>query len=150
MMQLDATNRAIVNALQGGFPVTERPFADAGAALGLGEDELIARISGMIDSGAISRFGPLWNSENLGGAVCLAAMEVPPARFEEVAAMVNAHPEIAHNYERDHRLNMWFVFSSVDPGKINATARAIEIETGLPVWMMPKEEEFFIGFKVTL
>lgn len=148
MIALTEADRAIINGLQGGFPLSEHPFADAGAMLGLPEDVVLARIAALADAGAISRFGPLWNPEELGGAVCLAAMAVPADRFEAVAEQVNAHPEIAHNYERAHALNMWFVISSVDPAEIAATARKIEAETGLKVLLMPKEKEFFVGFRV--
>lgn len=148
MIGLDDTDRRIVNALQGGFPVSERPFAEAGATIGLGEAELIARVAALVDRGIVSRFGPLWNPEEMGGSLCLAAMAVPPERFEAVAGQVNAHPEVAHNYERDHALNMWFVLSALDPARIAATARAIEAETGLAVRLMPKEDEYFVGFRV--
>lgn len=148
MTRLDATDRAIVNALQGGFPISERPYADAARTLGLDEAQLIERLASLRARGAISRFGPLWNSEEMGGAVCLAAMAVPPARFEEVTRQVNAHPEIAHNYERDHALNMWFVLSSLDASRIRAVAAAIEAETGLEVLLMPKQDEYFVGFRV--
>jgi siroheme decarboxylase len=148
MLYLDPTARAIVNGLQGEFPLTSRPFRDAGRALGLTEDELIDGVRALTDAGALSRFGPLWNAEAIGGGVCLAAMAVPQARFEEVAETVNAHPEIAHNYERDHRLNMWFVISADDPRKIQEVIAAIEHESGLAVHAMPKAREFFIGFRV--
>lgn len=148
MLYLDPTARAIVNGLQGEFPLTSRPFRDAGRALGLTEDELIEGVRDLTDSGALSRFGPLWNAEQIGGGVCLAAMAVPEPRFEEVAAMVNAHPEVAHNYERAHALNMWFVVSADDPQKIQQVIAAIERETGLAVYAMPKAREFFVGFRV--
>lgn len=148
MIALTDADRAIINGLQGGFSICEQPFAEAAARLGMDEEALIARVRALVAAGAISRFGPLWNSEELGGAVCLAAMAVPRERFEEVAAQVNAHPEIAHNYERAHALNMWFVISALDPARIEATARAIEYETGLAVKLMPKEQEFFVGFRV--
>ncbi len=148
MARLDPTTRAIVNGLQGGFPLTSRPFRDAGRELGLTEDELIEGVRDLTGSGALSRFGPLWNAEQLGGAVCLAAMAVPRERFDEVAAQVNAHPEIAHNYERGHMLNMWFVISADDPRKIQQVIAVIEHETGLAVHAMPKTREFFVGFKV--
>ena len=148
MRTLDPTARAIVNGLQGGFPLTSRPFRDAGRELGLTEDELIDGIRGLTACGALSRFGPLWNAEQIGGGVCLAAMAVPEPRFEQVAAMVNAHPEVAHNYERAHALNMWFVVSAEDPQKIQRVIAAIERETGLVVYAMPKTREFFVGFRV--
>jgi DNA-binding Lrp family transcriptional regulator len=102
----------------------------------------------LIETGQLSRFGPLWNAEKLGGDVCLAAMAVPRERFETVAAQVNAHPEVAHNYERTHALNMWFVISADRPERIAEVIAAIEAETGLKVHDMPKTREFFVGFRV--
>src|SRR5262249_38675035 len=74
MLYLDPTARAIVNGLQGEFPLTSRPFRDAGRKLGLTEDELIEGVRDLTEAGALSRFGPLWNAEAIGGGACLAAM----------------------------------------------------------------------------
>ena len=79
---------------------------------------MIDRIKRLVEDGRLSRFGPMWNAEALGGDVCLCAMAVPPERFDEVAEQVNAHPEVAHNYERTHALNMWFVISAERPERI--------------------------------
>jgi len=146
--ELDATDRAILNALQVSFPLSPRPFAGAGAALGLSEGELITRIGSLKEKGAITRFGPFFDAAAMGGAFCLCAMAVPADRFEEVTALVNAHREVAHNYERAHRLNMWFVLACEKPEGIEAVARSIEQETGLRVLLFPKLQEFFIGFRV--
>ncbi|MDO5647878.1 Lrp/AsnC family transcriptional regulator [Paracoccus sp. (in: a-proteobacteria)] len=145
---LDATDRAILNALQDGFPVSEHPFADAGVPLGVDETDLIGRLRRMRDLGAITRFGPFFDAAAMGGAFCLCAIEVPQDRFDEVVTLVNAHPEVAHNYERNHQLNMWFVLATETPDGIRRCARRIEKETGLRVLMFPKEHEFFIGFRV--
>lgn len=145
---IDPTSKAIINGLQGGFPLTSRPFRDAGAGLGLSEGELIEGVRDLVGAGQLSRFGPLWNAEMLGGDVCLASIAVPPARFDEVAELVNAHPEIAHNYERSHALNMWFVISAEDPRRIAQVIAEIEAETGLTVHAMPKTREFFVGFRL--
>ena len=147
-MITDPTERTIINGLQGGFPVTHRPFRDAGHALGLSEGELIDGVQHLVDTGRLSRFGPLWNAEGLGGDVCLCAMAVPPERFDAVADQVNAHIEVAHNYERTHALNMWFVISAEQPGRIAQVAAAIEAETGLAVYRMPKTREFHVGFRM--
>lgn len=148
MVPLDPIDRTIVNGLQGGFPLSTRPFRDAAEPLGLSEEELIERLRQLVESGRLSRFGPLWNAEGLGGDVCLCAMAVPTDRFDEVVDKVNAHPEVAHNYERAHRLNMWFVLSAERPERIGEVVSAIETETGLPVYPMPKNREFFVGFRV--
>ncbi len=148
MVALDNLDRQIINGLQGGFLVCERPYAEAAAAFGIEEADLIARLGRLVESGALSRFAPLFNAERLGGAVCLCGMAVPTARFEAVAEQVNAHPEVAHNYAREHALNMWFVLASEDPARIEEVAAAIEAETGLTVYRMPKLDEYFIGLKV--
>ena len=145
---LDETDRRIINALQGGFPVSEHPFAEAAAPLGISEDELIRRVDHLVSAGVLSRFGPLYNAERLGGAVTLAAISVPEAEFERVAALVNARPEVAHNYAREHRLNMWFVVAANRPERIAEVLALIEAETGFPVLDMPKMQEFFIGLRI--
>jgi DNA-binding Lrp family transcriptional regulator len=148
MPVIDPTDRAIINGLQGGFPLTSRPFRDAGAELGLSEGEVIEGIQHLVEAGHLSRFGPLWNAEQLGGEVCLAAMAVPPGRFETVAEQVNAYPEVAHNYERNHALNMWFVLAAEHRDRLAEVIGQIETKTGLKVYPMPKSREFFVGFQV--
>lgn len=145
---LDDTDRAILNALQDGFPLTPRPYDDAAEPLGIAGSELISRLTRMRQIGAITRFGPFFDAAAMGGAFCLCAMEVPEDRFDEVLAQVNAHPEVAHNYERTHALNMWFVLATDRPDGIERTAQEIEAETGLKVMLFPKLEEYFIGFRV--
>ena len=145
---LDATDRAILNALQEGFPLSPRPFDEAGKALDLSGDALIERLGRLREVGAITRFGPFFDAAAMGGAFCLCAMAVPQADFEAVVTKVNAHPEVAHNYAREHALNMWFVLATDTPDGIRKTAKAIEAETGLDVLLFPKLEEFFIGFRV--
>jgi len=145
---IDEIDRKILNTLQDGFPLSLRPFEQAARALGLSEGDLIARIKRLRESGIITRFGPFYDAEAMGGAFCLCAMAVPEAEFDRVLTQVNAHPEVAHNYERDHRLNMWFVLATDSRERIAEVADQIEALTGLKVLRFPKEREFFIGFRV--
>ena len=142
---MDELDRCIINRLQGGFPVSERAFREAGEGLGTTESELITRLRCMLDDGMLTRFGPMYHAENMGGAVTLCAMKVPLARFDEVAGQVNAFPEVAHNYQRDHEMNMWFVLATETPDQLDATLQKIEQLTGIPVFNLPKQEEFYVG-----
>lgn len=144
---MDALDRRIVNELQGGFPLGERPYAEVAARLGTGEDELMRRIDALLADGTLSRFGPMYHAERLGGGLTLAAMQVPPDDFERVVAIVNAFPEVAHNYAREHALNMWFVLATETPERIDQVIAAIERDTGYTVHNMPKQEEFFVGLR---
>ncbi|WP_204115868.1 Lrp/AsnC family transcriptional regulator [Shimia biformata] len=147
-MMLDATDRAILNRVQDDIPLTPHPFADLAAELDLTEADLLARIERMKADRIITRFGPFFDAAAMGGDFCLCAMAVPAGEFESVLTKVNEHAEVAHNYERTHRLNMWFVLATETPEGITATADAIETETGITVHRFPKLQEFFIGFKV--
>lgn len=144
---MDAIDRRIINELQGGFPLCERPYAAAAAALGLGETELIDRLRTLLDNGVLSRFGPMFNADRMGGAFTLAAMQVPCNELDAVAAQVNEWPEVAHNYERDHALNMWFVIGVDKPERVNEVIAEIEEKTGHTVYNMPKTEEYFVGLR---
>lgn len=144
---MDDTDRAIVNALQGGFPICERPYLAVADQLGLAEEELIARLEKLLADKTLSRFGPLYNADRMGGAFTLAAMSVPEERYDGVAEQINALPQVAHNYRREHRLNMWFVLATDTREGIAAAIREIEHMTGLPVFNFPKEEEFFLELR---
>lgn len=147
-MTLDATDRRILNRLQDGFPIAPRPFALVAGELGLEESDLIARLERMKSARIITRFGPFFDAAEMGGAFCLCAMAVPEAEFEAVLTKVNARPEVAHNYERSHRLNMWFVLATETTAEIETVAASLERETGHRVLRFPKLREFFIGFRV--
>ncbi len=147
---MDELDRRIINALQGGFPVVERPFAAAAQAVGASEDDLLAAIAHLLGDGVLSRFGPLFNADRMGGAFTLCAMQVPGEEFERVAQIVNGFPQVAHNYERAHRLNMWFVLASDTPEGIAPLIAEIEQATGLQVLDFPKLEEYFIEMTLTV
>lgn len=145
---MDELDRRFINALQGNFPIAPRPFRDAARNLGTDEATLIMRLKRMLDEGILTRFGPLFNADRLGGAFTLCAMSVPAAAFERVAALVNAFPEVAHNYEREHRLNMWFVLATGDPAQTAQVISRIEAQTGCPVLELPKEAEYFVDLRL--
>lgn len=141
---IDSTDRSIINALHGGFPLSDRPYRDVAETLGLTEDELIRRLELMLERRVLTRFGPLFQIERMGGAFVLAALKVPDADFDRVAAQVNEFAEVAHNYRREHVLNMWFVLATETPEGIGAAVSKIEAATGLPVYAFPKEREYFV------
>jgi DNA-binding Lrp family transcriptional regulator len=146
---MDELDRKIVNALQGDFPLGRRPFAEAAKRLGTSEPELISRMKSLLEAKVLTRFGPLFDAERLGGAFSLCAMRVPRPDLERVVALVNAHREVAHNYERGHDYNLWFVLAATSRARIDEVRRAIERETGLPVMDLPREDEYFVALMLT-
>ncbi|MBF0425323.1 MAG: Lrp/AsnC family transcriptional regulator [Magnetococcales bacterium] len=142
--------RAIIDTLQDDFPLQESPFATVATRLATEPEALLAALNALLERRMISRFGPLYNVERMGGAVTLAAMQVPKERFAEVAELVNAFPEVAHNYERQNSLNMWFVLATDSLVAQQHTLEAIAARCRLPVLNFPKEREFHIGFRVAV
>jgi siroheme decarboxylase len=144
---MDTIDRTIINEFQGDFPISPRPYADAAARLGIEEQDLINRLQTLLDAGTLSRFGPMFHAEKLGGGLTLAALAVPEDDFDTIAETVNGFPEVAHNYARQHHLNMWFVLATETPERIDTVITEIEQATGLCVHNMPKETEFFVGLR---
>ena len=150
---LGTVDRAVLNAFQGGFPVVERPFEPAAAALAdhgvdIDADELLSRVQDLDDAGVLTRFGALINAEAIGGTATLVATHAPEDRYDDHAEMINAHPEVAHNYEREHpHLNMWFVLSVADEDRVDEVLAEIEAETGEETYNLPKQQEFHVGAK---
>ena len=141
-------DKKIINYLQGGFPVCESPYQHVAEKLALTETELINRIQRLLDTGILSRFGPLFHAEKMGGALTLAAVKAPEQQFDKIAALINAFPEVAHNYERSHELNMWFVIATELPERLTEVVLEIEQQTGLKVYNMPKITEYFVGLNL--
>ncbi len=150
MITLTPLAREVINRFQGGFPISERPYSQIAAELGATEAALTQTLEALLEQGALSRFGPLYDAARLGGGLTLAAMTVPEAVFDKVAAQVNALPEVAHNYRREHVLNMWFVVATESLDAVPEVLRHIEQMTGIEVYSFPKEREFYLGLWLQL
>jgi DNA-binding Lrp family transcriptional regulator len=135
---VDELARQFLNRYQGGFPIAEQPFVDIAEALETDVETLIDSIRQLL-------FGPLYDAASMGGSITLAALSVPQERFDEVAEMVNAMPEVAHNYQREHELNMWFVIATESPELLQQAIGQIEQTANLPVYNFPKLQTFYLG-----
>ena len=142
-LPLDEIDRRLLNDFQSGFPLVPRPFAEIAARLGVNEAEVIARLERLSEAGAVSRVGPVLRPRRM-GASTLAAMAVPPGQLEQVANLVSGFPEVNHNYEREHRFNLWFVLTAVDEDRLSEVMDEIESYTGIEVLDLPMLEEYHI------
>ena len=145
---MDDLDKKIINHLQTGFPICESPYQQVAEELGISEHCLLERLQKLLANGVLSRFAPLYHAEEMGGALMLAAVKAPAEKFEEIAQIINAFPEVAHNYAREHELNMWFVIATEQPERLNEVLVEIAAQTGLQVYNMPKIKEFFVGLKL--
>ncbi|WP_120994607.1 Lrp/AsnC family transcriptional regulator [Stutzerimonas urumqiensis] len=142
---MDELDRRLINRLQRGLPLVRRPWEALAQELDADPAVLRARIQALLDDGTLTRFGPMFDIERLGGAFTLAALSVPEPRFDAVAAVLEAMPEVAHNYRREHAWNMWFVLGCETPEGIAQAIARIEALTGLEVLNLPKETTYHVG-----
>ena len=146
--QADATDKRIINILQDGFPLSDEPYGEVAERLGISENELLSRLRGLLEARILTRFGPMFQVERMGGAFVLAAMRIPDDDFERVTGLVNSLPEVAHNYRREHAFNMWFVLATETRDGIAAAIAELQRLTGYPVHAFPKQREYFVEMKL--
>lgn len=142
---MDDLDRRLINRLQHGLPLVPQPWQALANELNSQPQLLRQRVQALLDDGTLTRFGPMFDIERVGGAFTLAALAVPEERFDTVAEQLHAMPEVAHNYRRGHAWNMWFVLACATPDGISASIARIEQLTGLPVLNLPKEETYHVG-----
>src|SRR5688572_984621 len=133
----------LVNAWQRGFPLVPRPFAEIAGRCGRSEQEVLAEFRSFKANGIVDRIGPVFRPNTV-GASSLAAMAVPAERVDEIAAILERQSGVNHNYEREHRYNLWFVVTGASDADVQWTLSCIEYAAGLPVLRLPLAEEYHI------
>jgi DNA-binding Lrp family transcriptional regulator len=145
----DTLDFHLLNDFQRDFPLCPAPFAELASRLGVAEKLVLGRLDNLRREGKISRVGAVFAPKRI-GASTLDAMAVPPEKLEAVAAAVNSFPEVNHNYEREHRYNLWFVVTAASEGRLQATLGAIAQAAGYPLMPLPLLEEFHIDLGFSL
>ncbi|MGE5467438.1 MAG: Lrp/AsnC family transcriptional regulator [Ignavibacteria bacterium] len=133
----------LLNEWQRDLPLVPEPYAVIADKIGVEEQSVLDALKRLHGKGAVSRVGAVFAPWRIGVST-LAAMAVPPERLEEVAALVSARDEINHNYEREHRHNLWFVATARDETLLAAALDGISAAAGLPVMSLPLVEQYHI------
>lgn len=140
---MDPIDRRLLNEFQRDFPLEARPYATLAQRLGTAEAEVIERLARLSRDGAVSRVGAVFPPHAV-GASTLAALAAPVSRLEDIAALVSAYPEVNHNYQREHRLNLWFVITAPSRPRVQVVLADIAVRTGLEVLDLPLMEHYHI------
>ncbi|HUW84673.1 MAG TPA: Lrp/AsnC family transcriptional regulator [Phycisphaerae bacterium] len=110
--ELDQTDAALLSRLQHGLPLVQRPFDPIARELGLGVDQVLIRLRRLKDQlGVIREISAIFDSRALGYQSCLVAAGYQPDQLESAAGVINEHPGVSHNYQRDAELNLWFTLA---------------------------------------
>ena len=149
MDKLSELDKNLLNDFQRDFPLSATPYNDIAEKLGTDEATVIKRLTEMKASGIISRVGPVFKVNGVGVST-LAAMTVPEERLLDVAALISSYDEVNHNYEREHRLNLWFVLTATTTEKLDEVIEDIQYQTGLKVMKLPMLDDYHIdlGFRL--
>ena len=140
---MDNFDFRLINEFQRDFPLEPQPFAEIAYRLCADEETVLAALQRLHAEGVVSRVGAVFAPRRV-GASTLAALAAPPGQMDEIAASVSARPEVNHNYEREHRYNLWFVVTARDETHLADALAAIERDTGCQVISLPLEHEFYI------
>ena len=138
----------LINELQAGFPLAARPFEGLAQRFGRPAEEIMLVVRDLLERGVVTRFGPLFNIEKIGGVFSLCALKVPAGRFTEVTKKVNRFAQVAHNYEREHEWNMWFVLATETAQELQQVFDEIVWCTGCEGMNLPKQTEFFVNLQL--
>ena len=149
--EMDGLDKEILNEIQWTFPLVARPYDDIAKKFGVPASEVKSRLLRLKKSGVLRQLSAIFDTRRLGYKSSLVAMQIEPQRLEQVAYLINEHPGVSHNYERDHRFNLWFTLA-VPPGSdLKSEVDKFQKIPGITaVRMLPTIQLFKIGVKLDM
>ena len=123
---MDDADRTLCDLIQNDFPVVERPYAALGERLGTSEDDVLERVSQLRKDRIIRQISAIFDTRRLGYVSCLVAARTSAERADAAAEVINTHPGVTHNYEREHDFNIWFTVG-IPPNSRLGLDRTVEL-----------------------
>ncbi len=108
----------LLSLIQKKFPLTPKPYAQIASMLGCDEEEVLHTIQAQKDASIIRQISPIFDTKRLGYSSSLVAFVVAEEAIDRAVELINSHPGISHNYERDHRFNIWFTLAVAPDSKL--------------------------------
>jgi DNA-binding Lrp family transcriptional regulator len=148
---LTPLHKQLLNDYQCDFPLSPTPYRDIADKLGISEHEVIEALTELNEADVITRIGPVIPPNRVGVST-LAAMSVAPADIMAVAEIISKRPEVNHNYEREHRFNLWFVIIACSQSHLQKVIGELERQTGYGIMSLPLLDDYYIdlSFKLDL
>jgi DNA-binding Lrp family transcriptional regulator len=128
---MEEKDRQLLDLMQERFPLAERPYRALGERLDVTEEEVLRRVAALKHVGIVRRIGATFDPRKLGYVSSLVACRVPAGRVDEFARVVNAYPEVTHNYERDHEVNVWFTIIAPSEERVAQILEEVKQRTGI-------------------
>lgn len=141
---MDQRDKELLNEIQAGFPVEPHPYRVLGERLRMDEEEVIARVAKLRQTGIIRRLGASIDSRRVGFVSTLLAAKVPQEKFETVVKIINTCAGVTHNYERKHEYNVWFTLIAPSVKEKEWIISQLREETGVEILELPAKKIFKI------
>ncbi len=142
---MTAKDRKLLNLIQREFPVVARPYLALGKKLKMREEEVIKRLAYLKAKKIIRHFGPSFDSRKLKYTSTLVAAKVPLKKLKSAVKMINAYPEITHNYLREGEYNIWFAIVAKNKTRLDLILKELRNKTGIAeIFSLPSVRLFKI------
>ncbi|MDD5745812.1 MAG: Lrp/AsnC family transcriptional regulator [Candidatus Omnitrophica bacterium] len=148
---MNQKEKLILTTLQSKFPLTRYPYRDVARRLGLTEECLLEKISGLKQNGTIRRIGAVTSGRHVGYKSVLISAGVKAGSVPSVARFVNSFANVSHNYLREGEFNLWCTFSAKTQAEIDEFIAALKKRRGVvKVIVLPARKTFKINAEFSL
>ena len=135
-----------------GNPLTRRPFREIGQRIGIEESDVLERIKRLSSAplSIIRQISAIFDSRALGYQSTLVACKIPEPLLDQSVSVINSHPGVSHNYQRNHDFNLWYTLA-VPPNSQFGLEKTVQIlhsrSSALSSRMLPTLKLYKIGVK---
>lgn len=107
-MLLTPRDQQLLTVIQGGLPITSRPFAALSEQLGISEQEVLERLAHLKRQGLIKRWGVIVKHRQLGYlANAMVVWDIPDHEVKAVGARISAFEFVNLCYRRPRHGTQW-------------------------------------------
>ena len=108
----------ILSRIRKKFPLVPKPFETIANELNITENEVLEILKKEKADGIIRQTSAIFDTKRLGYKSSLVAFKIPHAMIDKAVEIINSHPGISHNYERNHDFNIWFTLGVAPDSKL--------------------------------
>ncbi len=108
----------ILSRIQKKFPLQAKPFEVIADELGMKEEEVLKILQEEKNNKIIRQTSAIFDTKRLGYTSSLVAFKIAKEKIDDAVKIINSHPGISHNYERNHEFNIWFTLAVAPDSKL--------------------------------
>jgi len=141
----------ILSRIQKKFPLVPKPFESIANELEITEKEVLAILQKEKKDGIIRQTSAIFDTKRLNYQSSLVAFKIEADKIDSAVQIINSHPGISHNYERNHEFNIWFTLGVPPTSKLGLekTVQIIaELTQAQEYIMLPTLKLFKINVKL--